>query len=406
MDAKPTAPINRAAAYAIAALGICLAAFSVIGSLQNFGKVNDLPQYYAAADMLMNGHAASIYDFRALFQREFQLFPSLARGIGLFLPPPAVLILAPLVLLPAAAAPLVWTVLLVVATGLSLALLSRHFKLSKDSVLWLIGMSLLSGPVVESLRLGQLAPLMLLAVTLFLIGARKYAGAGLYLLFLLLKPQQLLPILVCCCGAFRKRLMATTFAGIILLAAASWFIFGQSAMQSYIHAVMDPANLDLMQPQLNPTVRGQMMRIFGPTAAIVSWIAAASLLAAVCLIALIGYRNRANDNWLGLCFMVALPLGLVTSLHCHDYDLVLLIPGLVQLTRTQLWHKMSAWKKTAIGVGMGLFLLPFYTDIHYGYLLNSGLLNPYFFLLLIFSIYLVTVAIRQPGLFDENPPQH
>ncbi|HEY9793503.1 MAG TPA: hypothetical protein V6D22_24095, partial [Candidatus Obscuribacterales bacterium] len=94
-----------------------------------------------------------------------------------------------------------------------------------------------------------------------------------------------------------------------------------------------------------------------------------------------------------------LPLGLLTSLHCHDYDLLLLLPGMASLTRTVFWRKLSDWTKGAFMIGIAAFVLPFYNDIHYGFLLHGGTINPHFLLLLGFSFAMIISAWNTPHDF-------
>jgi Glycosyltransferase family 87 len=395
------APINAIVAYLVAVLGVSTACFIVIGSLGNFGHVNDLPQYYAAGRMVLLGQGAHVYDTAALFALEKELFPTLERGVALFLPPPAVPLLVPVALIPLAVAPALWTIILAAALGLALWNIIRWQKLDRHASLWLIGLVAMSGPAVEALRLGQLSPLMLLALVCFArLSERRPLAAGAVLNVLIFKPQQLFPLLIFTgAGAGRKQFAAAAAGGLLLFAIAG-IVLGNSGISEYLHLVSNPESLQLMQPELTPTVRGQFMRVWGTHAAGANLAAVAALFLSTVAVAVLGWRHRQRQGWMPICLAAAVPLGLVTSLHCHDYDLLLMIPGLVALVRSQLWNNVHTGVKLAIMLGLAAFLLPFYNDIHYGYLLKGGVVNLHFLLLLAFSIFMCRKALTIPDQFQ------
>jgi hypothetical protein len=402
MASPSQAPVNQVAAYAIAILGVLLGAYTVIGSLANFGAANDLPEFYTGAYLLAHGQAGQIYNLPAIFAQEKILFPSLARGIGLFVPPPAVPLLLPLLLMPVGWSPAIWTIVLTAALGASVWLIIDWLKLSKQESLWLLGLVALSGPAVEALRIGQPAPLMLLALVAFVrLAERLPFAAGAVLAVMMLKPQQLLPVFVYLGAGLKQKHFAALFSALVILFFISLMIFGTAGFSSYVATVSDPANVQYMQPQLNPTVRGQLMRLSGINTTVVNGIAFGALLLSTIAIALVAWRTRNHSDWLTICLCVAMPLGLVTSLHCHDYDLLFLLPGMVLLTRTQLWTQMGIWAKTAMMLGLSTFLIPFYSDIHYGYLLAGGLINPHFVLIALLALFLLVAAWRTPERFSR-----
>jgi hypothetical protein len=388
-------PVNVAAAWGLAVMGVCLAAYMALGGLAYFAEVNDLPQYYAASWMLLHGQASQIYDLPSLFAAEKTLFSS--RPIALFVPPPAVLLFALLAFLPIEAAPLAWTLILATALGLSIWLLARWLNLGRLETLGLIGLLTLSGPTVEALRLGQLAPLMLLALV---VSARlatiRPALAGIALAALVFKPQQLLPMLVFFIAARRRTLVVASLSFLFALLVLSLIVFGQSGFHNYVSLVSNPLSRQYMQSELSPTVRGQLMRILGVNSRVPDLVAGVVLVLSLGLVAYLAHASRKNDNWLTTALLAALPLGLLTSVHCHDYDLLLMVPGLVLFLKTQLWKDMRAVRKVAFILGLTAFLPPFYNDIHYGYLLKGGSINPHFLLLFLFTVCMVAVAARSP----------
>jgi hypothetical protein len=402
-DTPPSALINRITAYLVALLGLAITLYTVIGSIPAFGVVNDLPQYYAAASLLAHGHAADVYNLPALFAQEKADFPQLTRGIGVFLPPPAIPLLLPLLVMSPAIAAYAWYAVLGMALCASLWLTARYFSLDRQQTLWLFGITFLSGPAVEALRVGQLAPLMLLClVACMCLAQQRPILSGVCLAGLVFKPQQLFPVLVSLAGASRGKVLAAAMILLLGLFVLSHLLFGQAGFGNYTAVVADPANLPLMQPQLNPTVRGQMLRIFGVSSPVPNAVAAIFLILSVLAIFLAGRKTGGRADWLMLTLSVAMPLGLVTSLHCHDYDLILLIPGVVALVKSQLWFEWPAWAKGLVMVGVAPYLIPFYSDIHYGYLLRGGVVNIHFWLLLVYAIVLMGEAFMHAERFRQS----
>lgn len=400
------APINKAIAYAVAALGVGICLFTVFASLRSFGTVNDLPEYYAAARMMVSGQSERIYDLPTAFALQKELFPALNRGVALFVPPPAVPLLLPLALVPADAAPMVWTVFLLSALVVSLVWLSRINHLSLYASLWLVGLVTLSGPAIEAVRLGQLAPLMLLALTAFVASANKHPRiAGVLLDVLLFKPQQLFAIALFGIASLRRNIVMPFALGAIALVAVSQVLFGVKGMTTYLGTISDFHNISLMQPELNPTIRGQSLRLFGIGSPIPGFLAAIGMLSSSSLIGFIAWRNRNSSRWITLCLGGLLPLGLLTSFHCHDYDLLLLVPGMVAVIRTQVWRDLPNAAKIAAMLGIASFLVPFYNDIHYSYLLRGGPFNAHFAVLLVFAVYLAVQSYRRPAAFEDPGSQ-
>jgi hypothetical protein len=121
---------------------------------------------------------------------------------------------------------------------------------------------------------------------------------------------------------------------------------------------------------------------------------AAACLAALVVIFLQGRRWGRGTHWLAIGLLVAMPLGLLTSLHCHDYDLVLMIPSLVAYLKSGSTAMTPRWLLVPTVVLVPAFLLPFYADIHYGYLLKGGLINPLFVGLVLYSAVGIQAAAR------------
>jgi hypothetical protein len=364
--------------------------------------IGDLPEFYASGWLVAHGRSSEVYDLPRFFAAERALFPGLEHGVALFSPPPAALLLAPLAAVPVAWAWAAWTALLAAALIASVALLAACFELERVETLCLAGLVLLSGPAIEALRLGQPSPLLLLAVCAIARFCDARGTGAALALALAFKPQHLLPLAVFCAAARWRRLVAAAAVGLVVLGAGAVAVFGARGVAAYVSLVTDPDVRALMQPELNATARGQLLRLVGTGGAATSVIAAALVLAALVVAARLGARHRASGR-LDAYLAVGLPLALVTSLHCHDYDLVLLVPGLVALARTEAWRCWSPTVKAIFAVGLAPFLLPLYQSIHYGHLIGGGLVNPHFVLLAALSVAVLVAEARDPAAFAIVP---
>lgn len=106
-------------------------------------------------------------------------------------------------------------------------------------------------------------------------------------------------------------------------------------------------------------------------------------------------------------------MGLVFSLHCYSYDLVLILPAVIlafhgiflalgeklslagarSLSRRQMPLLMSV--VLGLLVPVLSFCLPFYALIHYVFTLRDSVINYHFILLLALTFYLVVDGFRQ-----------
>lgn len=387
MSVKQT--INQIAAYGIMLIALALFLYYAFAGLGNFGQVNDFPEYGTAARLMVQWQAHKIYDLPQFFAAELAQFPMLGtRGVGLFIPPFAAPLLLPVALIPDAVAPVVWTVILILGVDAGIWMLKRIYEISRSGMPWLIGLTCMVGPTIESVRIGQLAPLLFLALSLanwYSLNGRPISCA-LALSVLVLKPQQMWPILIFALGAREFKVLRTIIAVMAVLGLASFVMFGMSGYMQYLGLVKDPANLDFMQPALNPTIRGQLMRLLGVDSFIPNVAGLAGLAIASTVAFVLGDRVRGQKRWLDLGLVGALPLGLVASMHCHDYDLLLLAPGIVALLSGKGLGTSTPITNILAGLVVISFLMPVYAEVHYSYLLRGGVVNPYFLLLLVFSI--------------------
>ena len=143
------------AAYAVALIGAVAWAYLYLSVSAGNGTLGyDFKAYDLAVDRLLAGQ--SLYDLSATSMGAFGLF---------FYPPPFALLVLPFALLPAGVDVTVWTVGLVAASVGAIALLPVSPRVRFVVLL----LAALSWPLIYSIKLGQVGPLLLL---LFAIGWR------------------------------------------------------------------------------------------------------------------------------------------------------------------------------------------------------------------------------------------
>lgn len=378
---------------------IVLAIPAYLLSPANF-ELMDLPEFYTPPRMILSGQGSSIYNVQVLKAAEKSFFPWMkAESVVLYLPPFAVPWLLPAGFVPLAAIGPVWWLALLASVVGSLALLKNCFQLSDRAVLWTGTLLSAFGPQWESMKHGQLAPFLLLSLCAVIWSLKHDRAklAALALSFLLIKPHLLIPLLAYLAGGgrFRPVLYLAVPAGILLL--LSFFMVGPAGYSQY-SALMSYslAHREWMVPEVGPTLRGQLLRFAPACDALVMTVSSAVFLLTCCALFLLGRRFRQRADWLDLGIMVAMPLALVTSLHCHNYDLLLLLPSLAAFARSGLIGNLPRWLSYCLLACGGIFFMPFYNKIHYEYLLAGGVINPFFLILSGFAILLATLAIRTP----------
>lgn len=391
----PVIPFLLASLATIVPLG-------TIGIAIAFFEINDYPEYFAAARMIMDGQGSAIYDVPKLFAVEHQYFPTRQAQVGFFLPPWAAPFILPLAVVPVFLAKYLWPAFLFLFLPLSTIVLKRLFQLRAKGAAWLWNVMSLYAPTYEALRIGQLSPIFLFVISISakLIQSGELALAGFALSTLSVKPQILLPITIFLLGVRRYRLFFVILGFCILYLLLSIFLLGPGIIQSYIHTVGDPANLPLMQPELNPTLRGQLLRFASPYATVA---AIAFLLSSLLFIFFLGRRVASSNAWVNALLMVVLPLGAVSSLHCHSYDLLVLIPGILAMCRAPFAKRFPAVLQLIAFPALGVFMIPFAIYIHYDYLMKGGVINPMFVILFLYSLFISVVVWKHSSELETIP---
>jgi Glycosyltransferase family 87 len=380
--------VNRVIAGLFPLLAVAINFLVLREAWKYFGVSSDLPEFYCAARLVASHCGSQVYDLLALGRAENLMFPSLAgRVIGLMVPPLAIPWLVPLSLVPIWLAPALWKTMSVLALLLATLLLKKVFVLTVKDWLWLITGLAFSGPLFESLRIDQLAPLLLFAfcLALWAIKEERPVLAALALSFFWLKPQQIFPLIVLLLACRRFAILKACLVFSLVLAVASVILMGVKGVANYA-MIFTPLAARFMQAEIGPNFRGQLLRFFPDSGQIVMAISLVTLLSAAVLIFLATGRLRKASNWLELGTLLSMPVGLLTSLHCHDYDLILLTPSIVALFKYRQKFIRFRWLLIGCAFVAAPFVLPIYIEIHYAYLLKGALVNPYFVGLLIFAI--------------------
>jgi hypothetical protein len=94
----------------------------------------------------------------------------------------------------------------------------------------------------------------------------------------------------------------------------------------------------------------------------------------------------------------------VTSIYCHNYDLLLLVPVVAALISLGFFVRAPLAARVIVFICGFIFLMPVYGRIHYYYLLRGGVWNPFVFALLLFSGVMLYVAkqYKSNQVIDEG----
>ncbi len=276
------------------------------------------------------------YDFRAyeLGVRRViagqPLYDTSASGFGpfgyFFYPPPFLLLVLPLEILAGPNALAIWTVVLVVVTGASIAFL----PVPRSTKWWILYLAELSWPVVFAIKLGQVGPVLLL---LFVAGWRwmdrpAVLGSAIAL-GTLIKIQ---PILLGGWAALTGRLRAVSVLIVVLavLSLLATIFAGPQAWADDLHILGR-----LASPTLTPHSVSLARLAFeaGVGESIANWIAILQLVV-IAVVALLAIRY-ASPTASYLSAVVASQL--ITPVLWDHYALILLLPVAWLMARGRMW---------------------------------------------------------------------
>ncbi len=355
----------------------------------NWLVFNDLPAFYAAAKLVLAGQAASVYRLDTMFDMQHQIFPGLGeRALPVPHPPFALFTIAPIGLLSLHSLFDVWTAILFVSLIASVVVLCLTFHLSLKSSLWIFAVLCIYAPTWESLRIGQLSPviLLMLSVAVWAIKSNKFWLAGMMLALAFGKPQDVLPLLIFFAGVGRWKEIKWFLVFLAIMTIASMMLFGVDSYLNCLRFLVNPYREVWLQPQIHATVRGQLLRIFPVYSPAVNTFCSALMLMICGAIFVMGRRYKNSAHWLEFGLIVVLSLGLFFSPHLYNYELLLLLLSVIPLLAIKA---KRSWKLTALYC-LVPFLMPIYIPIHYEYILEGGIINPLFFAL---AMYVGVVAV-------------
>jgi len=381
---------------------ICLCApAALLTPWNNLASATDFPNYYAAARMIASGHFATAYDVNMIGPLENQFFPDLKGRVLPFLLCPALAwCCLPLAALPYRQAFATWTVFLFASLVCAFFLFSHVFRLSRRERLWAAAILGTSGPCLETLRIGQPSTIFLLGLALLAYGLkndRSLAAACGQSVFWL-KPHILLPLIFFEAG--RGLISIPTVTGLIGIGGivVAVLLGGSGVINSYYHLLSSHQAQLYMGLSYGPTLRALLINLlpgFGSDLLVLAVYALVPIFAF-----LIGriYQQRQTTLLLQL-LAVVLPVSLVLSPHLHNYDLLLLFPGIVGVFAMRSSKSQVQSMRVVAGLLACLLSLPIYILGHYFYVLRGGVFNPFFIGTCIWAIVAVQCLGKLP---DES----
>jgi hypothetical protein len=357
----------------------------------SFAKVSYFPEYYASAKLILAGKGASSYLSSNLGQMQHELFPAMGkRFVPMYLPPQGLILLTPIALLQPVPALYVWKAFLIACLVFSVIFLVRTFSLDYKKTCFLIAGLCLSYACYEALRIDQIAPILLLSLSaaLYFLQKNRDIKAGLALSIMIIKPQYILPFLVYLVGMRRWRPIII-FCGIsLILTVAAYLLIGWAGFANYFALLLAPQGIFHMQPALMPTFFGQMLRLSPFFSKEILYIANAVFLAVAFCSWFCGSDNRDNAKAILWAYLITIPVTLLTSLHCCNYDLLLLVPALIIIFTDAVLPIAKVFKLLVVVLGL-VFMVPLAIWIHDYYLLKGGLLNIWFIELLLLEFIII-----------------
>lgn len=304
----------------------------VLSALESWRSITDFPQYYAAAKMYMSGDGAQVYDEKAISWVEHTHFPKMKdEPVRFCFPPFSLPIFLPVGLLPAPVAHYAWTVLSVLAFCLSSFTLRKTFNIPLDRAFWFIVLLPIMGPFCQSIIMGQPSFFLLLGLAgaTYALKRGHPFWAALCMVALIPKPHLALPFCIFLLGARKfKTVFALAGIGLILL-AITLVNPGADAYTNYA-AFMKYANLhpEVMNLPGCVTVRTQLLRFFPQFYEAIGFISLGVFAGGLTFLAWLGNRFKNRQDWLEIASLVSMPVGFVTTLYVHPYDLLLFLPSI------------------------------------------------------------------------------
>lgn len=310
---------------------------------------NDFVEYWAAARVLLvHGNP---YSPPAILRAEASTGFSGARPLLMWNPPWALPFVLPFGLVSYGAASAIWLLLNLSIVFVCADLLWREYggEIRRRWLGWLLAASFF--PLLTALGLGQIGPLILLGVTLFLrYQASRPLLAGAATLLIAVKPQllYLFWLLLLLDGAQRRRWRLMAGATAALLAASSLPVLLNPGLW---RGFFDLAHSGEVLRNPSPNF-GTLLRIqFGNSA----WLQFLPLLFGVGWAVPFWWRRRQSWNWRKQIPLLLL-VSLVTTAYGWLFDQIVLLPAIMQVA-VPLTRRSGRLRLQALAVYLGASLL-------------------------------------------------
>ncbi len=387
-----TKKLERLISTSIAVAAVLILFYLIWLGHNAFISISDFPEYYAPAKMILAGNGADSYLVAALSALQHQMFSNMGeRFVPIYIPPQGLVLFSPLGLFSPTIAFYLWKCLLIVCLIAATVILKRIFYLDYKKTCYLIAGLCLSEMVYESLRIDQLAPILLIVFlgSLYLLQQRQDIKAGLLLSLMICKPQCVLPFLAYLAGVKRWRPIIVFFSVAIALTLIAYILIGKEGFLNYFALLRLPESTEYMRAELMPTLRGQLLRVLPEYSKQILYLCSVVFASVIGISYFYGYKYKDNEHNILLSTLLIIPMALIFSIHCHVYDLLLLVPTVVAIF-TNMGSRFTLIFKTLITFGGMLFMVPLSIYIHYDYLLKGGQINIWFIELLILTLAIMT----------------
>ena len=301
------------------------------------------------ATLIHDGNGQRLYDLQTQHNAQAEIFkPYLILGPDDLLPynhlPFEALAISPLIGLAYPFILLVWSLVMAVALGLALWVLSKALPIAGQAGLIAVLAACSFQPVIRSFTLGQNSPLVLLGLCSLFAYSRKgnevWAGAS--LLLVALKPQILPVVLLFLLLQGRWKTVGAFVAFLAALCIVIMPLLGPTWPVDYAKLLLGVANwgnVAAIDPAIMHNWRGFATNLFsGWAPALATPLFALLSLASVGLLVYVWFRiprhdssaiaSTANQEFFDLMWALVVIIALLTSLHLNPHDLTLLIlPG-------------------------------------------------------------------------------
>jgi Glycosyltransferase family 87 len=255
---------------------------------------------------------------------------------------------------------------------------------------WII--ILLFAPSILVLRVGQISTLLLLGITLFLYFIVLHENdwaAGIAIALISLKPQVififLLALLFWIIEYRRWKILASSIASVLLLTLVA-LVFNHQIIYQYIAMLNASYIPDLATPTIGSYLRffwlgtDKFWLQFLPTILGIVWF--------------IYYWNRKHKAWNWLEELpILLLISILTASYSWTYDLVILIPAVLQAA---IWL-LSDWKRWST-----FFLVLYFLCINILYLILHKVLNDFWFFWMAPAILVWYLLIKKTHTSHES----